>query len=143
MTYTESTTSVTTLCAQLLIMAQILLRLSQSTASWMKMIMKNHLRGQGQVKQLKERTAKKRKRGEMLWILRLVAEAGTMSDEDDGLEYQLPKHYRCDFHLMKLGVNSRCFRSKCLHHLQETLLHHFQSAGVYGAKPVDPLQLQR
>lgn len=38
----------------------------------------------------------------MLWILRLVAEAGTMLDKDDGLEYQLPKHHRCDFHLLNL-----------------------------------------
>lgn len=29
-------------------------------------------------------------------------EAGTMLDEDDGLEYQLPKHHRCACHLLNL-----------------------------------------
>ncbi|KAF7690034.1 hypothetical protein HF521_011838, partial [Silurus meridionalis] len=30
-------------------------------------------------------------------------EAGTMLDQDDGLEYQLPKHHRCACHLLNLG----------------------------------------
>ncbi|KAI5609631.1 hypothetical protein C0J50_9371 [Silurus asotus] len=30
-------------------------------------------------------------------------EAGTMLDQDDGLEFQLPKHHRCACHLLNLG----------------------------------------
>ncbi|KAI5085362.1 hypothetical protein C0J45_23146, partial [Silurus meridionalis] len=30
-------------------------------------------------------------------------EAGTMLDQDDGLEYQLPKHHHCACHLLNLG----------------------------------------
>lgn len=65
--------------------------------SWKKKILQNHTRGQTGERQ----NGEEREEVEKIVGVGFV-EAGTMLDEDDGLEYQLAKLLRCAYRLLNL-----------------------------------------
>ncbi len=68
--------------------------------SWMKITIKMHFRVRGQVRGEGESDEEEEEGGDITGVE--FVEAGTILDEDNGLEYQLPKHQRCACHLLNL-----------------------------------------
>lgn len=84
-----------------------------------------------------ENTEEEEERGENIVGVEFV-EAGTMLDEDDGQEYQLPKQHCCACHLLNLEANANTFSIR-----GSLSFSVFQSTGLSGTRAVDTPQLHR